>query len=88
MIIDGVRYRWGYDPEEQQIFAVLGLPDGSSMVIESPAVEPMEGVGMKITELLEALAAKGQISDGHLSLALGLTRQQFEAWGYPWESAQ
>lgn len=88
VIIDGVRFRWGYDPEERQIFAVVGFADGTGIVIESPEVDPRAGVGIMITELLEALAEKGQISDGYLSLALGLTRHQFEGWGYPWESPQ
>ncbi len=85
MIMNGVRFVWGFDGNGHRITLRLDH-DGISHHYASHRLGDGEGCGLQIEALLELLVSKGALQAEARNVMVGMTRELFESWGHRWES--
>ena len=84
MLIEGVRIRWGVTRAREIHLMVSKHGGGTQMFVP---FEPTEGVRERVTEAIDVLVNSDVLPESGRAVALTLSRELFENWGYRWESA-
>lgn len=85
MLIDGVRIRWSVTRVPHEIVCTFSV--GEACARYSVPFTLTDGVGTRVTELIDVLVNSGVLDDSARAVAIGNAQTEFLNWGYRWHGA-
>jgi hypothetical protein len=86
MMINGFRLRFGFDSEERAV--TIRVDREGTVASYGGPVQATEGVGVRVSEAIDAMVSAGVVPPDYRNLVLGIARQTYEDFGHLWECLQ